>query len=106
MVVVNFPFTGASGAKRRPALVLAVPGRSDSILCQITSQIYSFDPHAIPLDNADFTSGGMNHPSRIRPDQIFTIDACAIFYKAGHIRAAKLDETLSALLTILRGPVH
>ena len=106
MVVVNFPFSNASDVKRRPALVLAVPDRSDSILCQISSQVYSFDPHAIPLDSADFASGGLNHPSRIRPHHIFTIHSSAIFYKAGEIRAAKLEQVLSALIAILRGPVH
>jgi len=38
VVVVPFPFSDLTGAKRRPALVLAELDGEDRILCQITSQ--------------------------------------------------------------------
>jgi len=39
VVVLNFPFSDLSGAKRRPALVLADLDGDDIILCQITRRI-------------------------------------------------------------------
>lgn len=57
VVVLPFPFSDLSAAKRRPALVLAgLPG-DDIILCQITSRAVS-NPYAIPLSSSDFTAGG------------------------------------------------
>jgi len=38
IVVVPFPFSDLSEAKRRPALVIADIAGDDFILCQITSQ--------------------------------------------------------------------
>ncbi len=53
VVIVHFPFSDLPASKLCPAIVLAEAGRSDWILCQITSQSYG-DPRAIPLDAADF----------------------------------------------------
>ena len=48
IVFVHFPFSDLSKSKLRPALVLADAGKSDLILCQITSQPYT-DIKAIVL---------------------------------------------------------
>lgn len=41
VVLVPFPFSDLSQAKRRPAVVLAAAERGDWILCQVTSQPYA-----------------------------------------------------------------
>ena len=46
VVVVPFPFSDLTQAKRRPALVLAQLNKNDLILCQITSQ-FSNDDYTI-----------------------------------------------------------
>ncbi len=38
VVLVHFPFSDLSQTKLRPAVVLADAGRSDWVLCQITSK--------------------------------------------------------------------
>jgi mRNA interferase MazF len=38
VVVIPFPFSDLSQAKRRPALVIAAFEGNDAILCQITSK--------------------------------------------------------------------
>ena len=53
VVVVPFPFSDLTQAKRRPALVLAELEGDDLILCQITSRALS-DSYAISLTDADF----------------------------------------------------
>jgi hypothetical protein len=54
VVVVPFPFSDLTQAKRRPALVLAALPGDDLILCQITAQVRD-DPFAIQLlDKATF----------------------------------------------------
>lgn len=56
VVVVPFPFSDLSQAKRRPALVLAELEGDDRILCQITSQGLGHQ-YAIQLDDEDFAEG-------------------------------------------------
>jgi len=58
VVVVPFPFSDLTQAKRRPALVLAQLEGNDRILCQITSQ-HVRDPYAIELNDSDFEVGSL-----------------------------------------------
>lgn len=53
VVVVPFPFSDLTQAKRRPALVVAQLEGDDLILCQITSQQVR-DAHAVVLTDEDF----------------------------------------------------
>lgn len=78
IVVIPFPFSDLSQAKRRPALVLAVLQGNDLILCQITSKSVQ-DNYSIPFDQNDFASGSLNQKSNIRPNKLFTADSQIIF---------------------------
>lgn len=64
VVVVPFPFSDLTQAKRRPALVLATLPGDDVILCQITSQIIS-DQYAVPIDDSDLDTGSLKRKSNI-----------------------------------------
>jgi mRNA-degrading endonuclease toxin of MazEF toxin-antitoxin module len=101
VVVVPFPFSDLRDSKRRPALVLASLDGDDLILCQITSR-HSRDRHAIPLQDADFASGGLRRASYLRPNQLFTADQVLILYRIGALQPAKLDEAIDQLTEILR----
>ena len=71
VVVVPFPFSDLTEAKRRPAVVVAVLTGDDLILCQITTQTIR-DHYAIPLNAPDFDHGSLDRPSNIRPNRLFT----------------------------------
>jgi mRNA interferase MazF len=64
VVVVPFPFSDLTEAKRRPALVLAKLDGVDVILCQITSQQFR-DRYAIPINESDFEEGYLRKISNI-----------------------------------------
>jgi mRNA interferase MazF len=101
VVVIPFPFSDLSGAKRRPAFVLAdLPGE-DAILCQITSRAKS-DPFAVPLAAADFVSGGLPRDSFARPNKVFTADKGIILSIAGRLSAAKTRAITSALVRLIQ----
>ncbi len=100
VVVVPFPFSDLTQAKRRPALVLATPTGDDLILCQITSQNMK-DTYSISLTSDDFESGNLNKTSNIRPNRIFTADKKILLYIAGRIKKNKIDSTVSNLIKIL-----
>ena len=82
VVVVLFPFSDLSRAKKRPALVLATPDGDDVILCQITSRLVS-DRYAILIGEGNFLSGSLRQESNVRPTRIFTADKRIIQYTAG-----------------------
>ena len=101
VVVVPFPFSDLSQAKRRPALVVSELGGDDLILCQITSQRIR-DSYAIPLEDKDFETGGLRQKSNIRPNRLFTADQHIVLYKAGHLRAEKLTEVIRKIVEIVQ----
>ncbi|MGK7947359.1 MAG: type II toxin-antitoxin system PemK/MazF family toxin [Xenococcaceae cyanobacterium] len=102
VVIVPFPFSDLSQAKRRPALIVAKLAGEDLILCQITSQVRA-DNYAVAITNADFANGGLNRNSNIRPNRLFTADEGIILYKAGQLKPEKLKEVINKIIAILQG---
>jgi mRNA interferase MazF len=101
VVVIPFPFSDLTGAKRRPAFVISdLPG-DDVILCQITSVAKS-DPFALKLVATDFISGSLSVTSFIRPNKIFTADKNIVLYLAGHISDKKISEVINAVVSIIQ----
>ena len=101
VVVVPFPFSDLSQAKRRPALVVAVLSGDDLILCQITSQTVR-DSYAITITTEDFSSGSLKQDSNVRPNRLFTADQQIILSTVGQLKPEKLDEVIDKLIDILR----
>lgn len=101
VVVVPFPFSDLTSAKRRPALVLAALEGDDLILCQITSKS-TRDSYAVSVEEAHFTEGGLRQGSNIRPNRVFTADSHIVLYKIGHLKSDKLNEITEKVVYILR----
>ena len=101
VVVVLFPFSDLSSAKKRPALVLATPDGDDVILCQITSRLVS-DRYAILIGEGDFSSGSLRQDSNVRPTRIFTADKRIIQYTAGHLDDNVITAIVNRVVEILQ----
>lgn len=101
VVVVPFPFSDLTQAKRRPALVISKLEGDDLILCQITSQSIK-DNYAVSLDDENFETGGLKQPSNIRPNRIFTADSNIVLYKVGNLKIEKLNEVIEKVVEIIR----
>ena len=101
IVVVPFPFSDLSQAKKRPALVISVLEGDDVILCQITSQSVR-DDYAILINDIDFNEGSLRNPSNVRPNRLFTSDRNIILYKLGKLKTSKLAEIIEKIVTIIR----
>jgi mRNA interferase MazF len=99
--LVPFPFSELSQSKVRPAVCLADAGRGDWVLCQITSNPYG-DPAAVPLDTADFASGGLRVASFARPGKLFTAHTGLMVRSVGLLTPAALTRVLSAVIAILQ----
>lgn len=101
VVLVPFPFSDLSETKVRPALVLADAGRSDWILCQITSNAYG-DPRAVPLSATDFQSGGLLTASVARPGKLFTANSSLLRRTVGTLHETDLKRILNAVVDVIR----
>lgn len=101
VVVVPFPFSDLTLAKRRPAMVLASLEGDDRVLCQITSQQVR-DRYSIEVDASDFASGSLKQRSSIRPNRLFTADTHLILYQVGQLAPSKVDEVIERVVEILR----
>lgn len=102
IVVVSFPFSDLSHAKKRPALIVSSLIGDDFILCQITSK-HTKDFYSILLSENDFASGSLRQESHVRPNKLFTAEKTIILYKVGSISKKKLEEILEKLCKIIKG---
>ena len=101
VVVIPFPFSNLTQAKRRPALVIAGLEGDDLILCQITSQRVK-DRYAIQISDNDFETGSLKQPSNVRPNRIFTAGSNLVLYRVGSLKREKLNEVIEKLVEIIR----
>jgi len=101
VVVVPFPFSDLTRAKRRPALVIAELEGDDLILCQITSQSIR-DRYAVSIDKSDFETGTLMRKSNVRPNRIFTADRHIILYRVSHLEHEKINPIIDRIVNILR----
>ncbi|MDK2921668.1 MAG: mRNA interferase MazF [Desulfonauticus sp.] len=101
VVVVPFPFSDLTHAKRRPALVVAELEGDDLILCQITSQQIK-DKYAVLIEDNYFETGILKQRSNVRPNRIFTADRHIILYRVGHLNPDKTNEVIERIVDILR----
>jgi len=100
IVVINFPFSDLSSAKRRPAFVLSSLEGDDIILCQITTR-HNSDKYAIAIEQGDYDEGELSAKSVVRPNKLFTADKNLILYAACKLKKEKVEQVISKLTDIL-----
>ena len=84
LLLVPFPFTDLSAAKRRPVLALTAPdGYGDFIALPVTSRPQA--EFGLPLAPTDLARGRLPAPSWIRTDRIFTLNASLVVKVVGHV---------------------
>src|SRR5580704_9511063 len=84
LLLVPFPFTDLSAAKRRPVLALtAADGFGDFVALPVTSRPQS--EHGLPLATADLDSGSLPAASWIRTNRIVTLNASLVVKTVGRV---------------------
>ena len=101
VVVIPFPFSDLSGAKKRPALVAAKTAGEDIILCQITSEARQ-DDYAVPIAAQDFKDGKLPVSSFVRANKLFTAERSMVMYCAGSLKDAKMKEIENRIVELFR----
>jgi len=100
VIVVPFPFSDLSKAKKRPALVIATLEGDDLMLCQITSQ-HIRDRYAVSIKEGNFETGTLKQKSNARANRIFTADNNIVLYRVGHLKSDKISEVIGKIIDIL-----
>ena len=101
VVVVPFPFSDLTQAKRRPALIVSVLEGDDLILSQVTSQFVK-DNYAVSIEVKDFEEGGLKQKSNVRPNRLFTADSRIVLYRIGNLKTDKMNEIIEKIIEIVR----
>jgi mRNA interferase MazF len=101
VVIASLRFSDFTASKRRPALIVATPKGLDPVLCLITSKARS-DGYDVLIKKADFTSGGLRRDSNVRPCHLFSLDPSVIEYKAGTLKAEKVDEVIAKIVYMVK----
>lgn len=85
LILVPFPFTDLSSAKRRPVLVLTDPdGYGDFLGVAVTSRQHH--SNAIGIDSQDMEQGGLPTASWVRFDRVVTLNLALASKVFGSVR--------------------
>ena len=103
IVLVPFPFTDLSSAKRRPALIVSPDNYNtgkDVVIAYITSQIY-LPPRLGDYELQNWKGAGLPKPSKIRM-KFATIDKNIIVKKLGELKKEDSEEIEKVLLSFFK----
>jgi mRNA interferase MazF len=89
VVLINFPFTDGSSAKKRPALVLLDAGHNDLLLARITTQ---FSGSALDCQLLDWAKTGLKAPSFVRLQKLATLEKKLVEKEYGILTPADLQR--------------
>ncbi len=99
VVLVRYPFSGFSGAKVRPAVVVNAPhGSDDSFIVPLTSRTAGLGAGEFVL--ADWQAAGLNLPSAVKRG-LYTIHRSLVLKSVGQLSprdSAQLEQSLRAWL--------
>ena len=96
IVLTRFPFTGLSGGKLRPALVVSRDNnrRSDIVLAFITSNLQTAtNPDALAIQPS--AANGLKIPSFVRFDKLVTLEASVVAGRLGDAERGFLEAARS-----------
>lgn len=103
IVLVSFPFTDLTAAKKRPALIISPDSvnqlSQDLILAAVTSQLTE-DEHGLALQESDFLEGSLPKKSMIRLTKIFTMHSVLIRKRIGALKPSTMDQVLNQMRKI------
>ena len=85
IVLLSFPFTDATGAKRRPALVILDTGDEDIIVFRVTSQGTQTD---FDVELVEWHQAGLQIPSVIWVHKVATLEKRLVERRLGTLMSS------------------
>ncbi|MCX6844818.1 MAG: type II toxin-antitoxin system PemK/MazF family toxin [candidate division WOR-3 bacterium] len=99
VVLLEFPFTGTAGSKRRPALILLDTGDDDIVVARVTGQL-SAAPQDVTLD--EWQQAGLLLPSVVRLHKIATLQRRLVDKKLGRLTPGDWSRVVLILRQVCR----
>lgn len=103
IVLVSFPFTDLTFAKRRPALVVSPDIfnelNEDLILLAVTSQLTSY-PYSISVLPGDCEEGMLPKESMVKLTKVFTLSSALVLKKLCRVGDSHLNAVLAGLRSL------
>ena len=104
VLLLSFPFADATGARRRPALVLLDTGDADIVVVRVTSQIVRtvFD-----VELVEWQQAGLLLPSVVRTHKMATLEKRLVERRLGTLTSndwaqvcARIQQLWAAITTL------
>ncbi|MAF34373.1 growth inhibitor PemK [Candidatus Woesearchaeota archaeon] len=102
IVLVEFPFSDLSNTKLRPAVVVAVPGGQNVLLCQLTTKKRNTAKFEVGLPRKS-CSGDIRFDSNIYVDMLFTLHQDLIQKRIGRVNDVLVQKLIRKKLQVLVG---
>ena len=106
IILMPFPYTDLSGAKKRPSLVVSSSdfnSRNDDVICCLITSNPEDSQHSIKINNKDMENGYLEFDSKVKPYRIFTINKKLIYKVLGRLNLAKsklIAEEINKIINI------
>jgi len=103
VVIVDYPYSDATGRKVRPALVVQADSKNqvldDTIIALVTSQLRRrWDTHVeIDISTPDGKRSGLRLPSAVQCENLYTIDKKLILKSIGTLSGALMQRVDTCL---------
>ena len=102
IVLVPFPYSGQTGSKVRPALVISnqkFNGNDDAIICALTSSIKD-RPYSLLISEKDTIHKRLRDESQIRVDALTRINKSLIIKEIDILNDVTFNKALKLLYSI------
>lgn len=104
IILIPFPFSDLSGAKKRPALVVSSSefnNKSEDVICCLITSNMAGKVSGINISNKDMESGFLEFDSKIKPYRLFTVDKSIVYKILGKLSHAKSKMAVEEISKIL-----
>lgn len=100
LILISFPFSDLSAAKKRPVLMLTRPDAyGDFVALAVTYRPQT--DHGVALNSADLMQGSLPLASWIRTDRVVTLNASLFVKEFGRVSEAVVTAAVSRLCTFI-----
>mgnify|MGYP001578383122 CR=1 FL=1 len=92
VILIPFPYTDLSGAKKRPALVISsheFNSKNEDVICCLITSNPEDNQYSIKITNKDMETGYLEFDSKIKTYRIFTVNKKLIYKILGKLQLPK-----------------
>ena len=105
IVLVPFPYSDLSSAKRRPVLIISNDDYNrkfhDVVVCVITSNQYK-DDYSLALENKDLEIGVLPESSIVKAHKLFTIHQSKIIRKFSLVKSEYFEQVADKIKSLIK----